>query len=107
MFTVVLGVVVLVVIVGFLLLLKGGGGGRALKPGSRAWEASLTVGPLLGTIEARKLEMAGERNQRKQIRLTKEIAFLEKQVPELQAIIAANDGSPGRGYVGFEPYRED
>ena len=98
------GFAVLVVIV--LLVLKGGGG-PALKPGSRAWEASLTMGPLLGTIEARKQEMAGERNQRKQIRLGKEIAFLEKQVPELQAIIDAKDASPGRDYIGFDAYKDE
>ncbi len=99
-----LGIAVLVVI-GFLVL--KGGGGPALKPGSRAWEASLTMGPLLGTIEARKQEMEGERNQRKQIRLGKEIAFLEKQVPELQAIIDSKDASPGKGYIGFEAYKDE
>lgn len=100
-----LGIAVLVVI-GFLVL-KGGGGGPALKPGTRGWEASLTMGPLLGTIEARKQEMAGERNQRKQIRLGKEIAFLEKQIPELQALIDAKDPSPGRGYIGFDAYKDE
>ena len=96
--------VLLVIVLAAVLLAKGG---PAFKPGTRAFEASLTMGPLLGTIEARKQEMAGERNQRKQIRLAKEIAFLEKQVPELQAIIDAKDMSPGRGYIGFDAYRDE
>lgn len=111
MVMVVVGIVALVVIFFVVLLVRGGdgggSGGPALQPGTRAWEASLTMGPLLNTIEARKLEMANEQNQRKQIRLTKEIAYLEKQIPELQAIIDAKDTSPGRGYIGFDAYKDE
>ena len=108
MVLIVVGVVVLlgIIIVGLILVL-GGGGGPAFKPGTRAWEASLTMDPLVKTIASRKQELAGETNQRKQIRLTKEIAFLEKQIPELQAIIDARDASPGKGYIGFENLPQD
>jgi hypothetical protein len=103
---VVVVVVVLAVIVGLVVVL-GGGGGPAFKPGTRAWEAQLTMDPLVKTIAARKAEAAGEASDRKKDRLSREIAFLERQIPELQAIIDAKDASPGRGYIGFDNLPKD
>jgi hypothetical protein len=99
-------VVVLAVIVG-LVVVVGGGGGPAFKPGTRAWEAQLTMDPLVKTIAARNQELATESNDRKKDRLTREIAFLEKQIPELQAIVDSKDPSPGRGYIGFDNLPKD
>lgn len=99
-------VVVLAIIVGLVVVL-GGGGGPAFKPGTRAWEAQLTMDPLVKTIASRKAEAAGEASDRKKDRLAREIAFLERQIPELQAIIDAKDASPGRGYIGFDSLPKD
>jgi hypothetical protein len=96
--------VLLVVIVGVVVL---GGAGPAFKPGTRAFEAHLTLDPLVKTIAARKQELATETNERKKDRLSREIAFLERQIPELQAIVAAKDASPGRGYIGFDNLPKD
>jgi hypothetical protein len=98
--------VVLVIIVG-VVVLAGGGGGPAFKPGTRAFEAYLTLDPLVKTIASRKQELANETNDRKKDRLSREIAFLEKQIPELQAIVDAKDASPGRGYIGFDNLPKD
>ena len=98
-----LGAVVLLVIVVIVMKRGGGGsGGFAFRPGTRAFEASLTMDPLVKTIASRKQELAGQADSRKKDRLMREIAFLEKQIPELQTIIDAKDLSPGKGYVGFE-----
>jgi hypothetical protein len=96
--------VLLAVVVGVVVL---GGGGPAFKPGTRAFEAYLTLDPLVKTIAARKQEMATETNERKKDRLSREIAFLERQIPELQAIVASKDASPGRGYIGFDNLPKD
>ena len=98
-------VVGLLVVVGLVVVL--GGGGPAFKPGTRAWEAQLTMDPLVKCIASRKLELASETNDRKKDRLTREIAFMERQIPELQAIIDAKDASPGKGYIGFENLPSD
>ena len=94
-----------VVVVGLVVVL--GGGGPAFKPGTRAWEAQLTMDPLVKTIASRKQELATETDDRKKDRLQREITFLEMQIPELQTIIDARDASPGKGYIGFENLPSD
>ncbi len=95
----------LAVVVGAVVL--GGGGGPAFKPGTRAFEAYLTLDPLVKCIASRKQELAVETNERKKDRLSREIAFMERQIPELQAIVDARDASPGRGYIGFDNLPKD
>ena len=107
MILIVVAVVVgLLVVVGLIVVL-GGGTGPAFKPGTRAWEAQLTMDPLVKCIASRKQELACETNDRKKDRLTREIAFMERQIPELQAIIDSKDASPGKGYIGFENLPSD
>ena len=73
---------------------------------TRAWEAKLTLDPLLRVIEQRMLELqnapVSEFPKRE-----REISFLSKQADTLMAIVASNDASPGRGYVGFDAYQGD
>jgi hypothetical protein len=85
----------------------GGGMGAGLRVGTRAWEASMTLDPLTKCIASRRQELAQATDPARKDRLTRELAFLEKQVPELNAIVAANDGSPGRGYIGFDNLPSD
>jgi hypothetical protein len=88
------------------VLMRSGGGsgapGAGLRPGTRAWEASMTLDVLAKAIDDRRAELHVEADPAKKDRLGRELAFLEKQVPELQALVAANDGTPGRGYIGFD-----
>ncbi len=106
MLYVVLGLVVLVVIV-VLVARSGGGLPSRFPPGSRAFEAELTLGPLTLTIEQRKRDLAAVTDPGRRAKLEKQIAFLEAQVVENQKIMANNDLSPGRGYIGFTPPPED
>lgn len=76
------------------------------KPGTRAWEAKLTIDVLVKTVDQRLAEL--ETAQVDQVpKKRREIEFLAKQVDTLRAIIDSNDASPGRGYVGFDPYQGD
>ncbi|MEP7124611.1 MAG: hypothetical protein ABJE95_27025 [Byssovorax sp.] len=99
------GIAVLLALVVAVVVL--GGSGPAFKPGTRAFEAYLTLDPLVKTIASRKQELASETHEGKKDRLTREIAFLERQIPELQAIVDAKDSSPGRGYIGFDNLPKD
>jgi hypothetical protein len=106
----IIGLVVGLIVWGVRAMAGGGGGGglgAGLKPGSRAWEASLTLDPLGKCIASRRAELATATDPARKDRLQRELAFLEKQIPELQAIVAANDGSPGRGYIGFDSLPSD
>lgn len=100
----IIGAVVGMVVMGIIAAMRGGGGpgGGALRPGTRAWEASMTLDPLVKTIAGRRQELAVETDPKKKDRLARELAFLEQQIPVLEGIVAANDGSPGRGYIGFD-----
>ncbi len=76
------------------------------KPGTRAWEAKLTVDVLVKTI-AQRVEATRTVPADQLPRKLREIEFLSKQVDTLTASVDRNDGSPGRGYVGFDPYQGD
>ncbi len=105
-----LGVVVLVF---FMMVLVGGGvvlfalrgtgaGGGSFAPGTRAFEAHLTLGPLGAAIDEARRELAASASRpEKRGRLERELRFLEDQKVELEAIVARGDTSPGKGYVGF------
>lgn len=79
-----IGVAMMVVIITIVAKLRPSPAWR--KPGTRAWEAKLTMDVLVKI---------------------REIEFLTKQVDDLANIIEQDDASPGRGYVGFVPYTGD
>lgn len=75
--------------------------------GSRAWEAKLTAELLVRVIDQRTSEKLQAPNDEKRGRLEREIAFLNQQLVENTMIAQSGDPSPGKGYVGFEPYNGD
>lgn len=75
--------------------------------GSRAWEAKLTAELLVRVIDQRTTEKLQTHAELKRDRLEREIAFLNKQLVENTRIAQSGDPSPGKGYVGFEPYNGD
>ncbi|MBK9032218.1 MAG: hypothetical protein IPL61_13015 [Myxococcales bacterium] len=75
-----------------------------MKPGTRSWEAQMTLPALRAVIASRLAERGGGADPAKRRRLDREIAFLTDQRDELERVAASNDGSPGKGYVGFKPY---
>ncbi|CAN5460625.1 hypothetical protein BH11MYX1_BH11MYX1_44770 [soil metagenome] len=76
------------------------------KPGTRAWEAKLTMDVLVKTI-AHRVEETKTVPVAQLPKKIREIEFLTGQVDTLASIVERNDASPGRGYVGFEPYAGD
>lgn len=111
MIWIIAGIVVLGAIVFFVVNSGSGAGGPQLgagqRVGTRGWEAALTLDPLTKTIAARKIALSTETDEKRRDRLTREIAFLEKQIPELEALVAARDASPGLGYIGFKQLPPD
>jgi NADPH:quinone reductase-like Zn-dependent oxidoreductase len=75
-------------------------------PGTRSWEASLTLDPLMSCQINRRIERARTTDQNLAALLDREIDFLEKQKQELIIIATSGDRSPGKGYIGFTPYQE-
>ncbi|MFT3708753.1 MAG: hypothetical protein QM817_13970 [Archangium sp.] len=104
----IVGVVVIAVL---FFLLRGSGGaptlGAGQRVGTRGWEAALTLDPLHKTIALRRASLATATDEKAKDRLTREIAFLEAQIPELDALVAARDASPGLGYIGFKQLPPD
>ena len=112
-------VIVIVLILGFAvvvgLVLLGravASGGRSQlgasqRVGTRGWEAALTLDPLTRTIAARRIALASETDEKRKDRLMREIAFHERQIPELEALVAARDASAGLGYIGFKQLPPD
>jgi hypothetical protein len=98
-----IGIVVVVVIVaGVVAGLKSSGPPSKFPPGTRAWEAELTMGPLMLAIQVRLSERDRTTDPDARAKLDRDIEFLSKQVDENQKIVDAGDLSPGRGYVGFQ-----
>ncbi len=75
-----------------------------LQPGTRSWEAQMTLPALRAVIASRRAERGGVTDPAQRGRLDREIAFLSDQRDELERVAASNDSSPGAGYVGFKPY---
>lgn len=75
-----------------------------LKPGTRSWEAQMTLPALRSVIASRRAERGGITDPERRGRLDREIAFLAAQRDELERVAASNDSAPGAGYVGFKPY---
>jgi hypothetical protein len=101
LFGVLAGVAALVVIV--MMISKNGP--ASTKPGTRAWEAKLTAELLERVIVQRNAEKQTITDPRKRDRAEREVSFLEKQLLDNIAVWRAEDPSPGKGYVGFEPYQ--
>lgn len=80
------------------------GPGARSKPGTLAWEAELTKGPLMTKIHILVMEKKQTTDPAKLAALEAEIDFLAKQVDELYRIEAQAAAIPGRGYVGFDVY---
>jgi putative ABC transport system permease protein len=89
---------VLIAIVAFLA--KTAPSVASHKPGTRAWEAKLTAELLDRVIAQRKVEQASIGDARKRERMDREIKFLQVQLIDNMAVWAAEDASPGKGYVG-------
>jgi hypothetical protein len=95
------GIAVMVVVI--IVLSKLSPTPASLKPGTRAWEAKMTAGLLENIIAQRRSEQAAAAGNQRD-KLGREIAFLEEQLAENNRVWAAEDASPGKGYVGFKPY---
>ena len=98
------GVLASVAAVVVLVVLLSRNGPASTKPGTRAWEAKLTAELLDRVIVQRTAEQMQTNDTNKRARLDREIAFLKEQLAENHAVWAAQDPSPGKGYVGFTPY---
>jgi len=70
--------------------------------GTRAFEAEMTLEPLKAAIAHREQERAATADEKRSAKLLREIAYLERQVVDLQRIVDARDLSPGKGYIGFQ-----
>jgi len=105
---VVAGVVALV----FFLVLRGGGGGgggggfgagASFPPGTRAFEAEMSLRILAQMIDAREVEIARTTDEAKKADLTRQISNMRKQAEIHRATVAARDVSPGRMSIGVNP----
>lgn len=97
------GIAAFVVMIAIVMKLTPPGAGV----GSRAWEARLTAELLVRVIDQRTSEKLQTQDEAKRGRLDREIAFLNSQLVENTMIAQSGDPSPGKGYVGFEPYDGD
>ena len=93
-------------IINFKILERVLPGPKRVGVGSRAWEAQMNL-KLLGDLSAARRGELSRADESGRGRIEREIAFLEAQIPEEQAFLVANDGSPGRGYVGVKSYEGD
>ena len=75
-----------------------------LQPGTRSWEAQMTLPALRAVINSRLAERRGVTDPTTRGRLDRGIAFPAAQGDGLGRVAASNDSSPGAGYVGFKPY---
>lgn len=69
-------------------------------PPSLAWEAQLTLPPLMAKLTQKLNELGPQSHQR----ALDEIAFYTAQLREVQAVVDARDCSPGRGYIGYRTF---
>jgi hypothetical protein len=102
---VVVGIVAFVVIVA--VLIKTSPKVPSMTPRTAAWEAKMNAGLLEKVIAQRLAERDREPDAAKRGRRDREVEFLKEQLEQAIATWAAEDPSPGRGYVGFKPYDGD
>ena len=69
-------------------------------PGSRAFEAYLTLDILANVVRDLHAERATA-DPARQAAIERELAFYEEEARRLQAIVDARDVSPGQGYVSL------
>lgn len=100
-----------VVAVGWFFLSsgKGGGGGGGLlggasfPPGTRAFEAEMSLKIITQMIEAREVQLGRESDESKKATLSKQIDNLRKQAVLHRATVDARDVSPGKMSIGVNP----
>lgn len=88
---------------------KGGGGGGGLlggasfPPGTRAFEAEMSLKIITQMIEAREVQLGRESDESKKATLSKQIDNLRKQAVLHRATVDARDVSPGKMSIGVNP----
>lgn len=103
--------VVAVVAVGWFFLSspgKGGGGGGLLggasfPPGTRAFEAEMSLKIISQMIEARERELLCTPDDAKKADLERQLSNLRKQAALHRATVDARDVSPGKMSIGVNP----
>lgn len=107
MLTWILVAVGLVVVVGLVWLFtrKPGqfGDGARFPPGTRAFEAEMSLEIIVQMLEAREVALRGEVDEEKKATLTRQIGNLRKQAAIHQATVDAGDVSPGKMSIGVNP----
>lgn len=110
MIFVALGIAVVVAVGWFFLSSsgKGGGGGGLLAggsfpPGTRAFEAEMSLKIIVQMIEAREREVARTTDDAKKADLERQISNLRKQASQHRATVEARDVSPGKMSIGVNP----
>ena len=78
----------------------------SLQPGTRSWEARLTVDVLDRVISRLTSERVATLDPAEQARRDREIAFLREQRHEYQIVWGSEDPSPGKGCIEYTPYEE-
>jgi hypothetical protein len=79
----------------------------AVRPGTKAFEAALTLPLLEAAIEELKQAHAAAPDEKRRERLTRELVHLELQVPRLRVLVDSNDATPGHGFIGFDRLPDD
>jgi hypothetical protein len=69
-------------------------------PGTRAFEAQMIMPAILAKLASLRQQLATGAAGEK-AKLERQIAYLEDQKRQNEAIIQARDVSPGKGYVGY------
>jgi hypothetical protein len=100
-----------VVAVGWFFLSSGKGsgggggllGGASFPPGTRAFEAEMSLKIITQMIEAREVQLGRESDDAKKATLTKQIDNLRKQAVLHRATVEARDLSPGKMSIGVNP----
>ncbi len=100
-------IVVVALVFGMRSATRGAGAALPFRPGSRAFEAALSLASLETAIEERKQSHEREPDPKRKDRLARELVYLEMQVPRLQGIVDSGDGSAGHGFVGFDNLPDD
>lgn len=72
-------------------------------PGTRAFEASMSVQLIEDLVAARERELERTADPEREALLTRQIANLRQQSTAYQAIVDARDLSPGKGSIGVDP----
>jgi predicted site-specific integrase-resolvase len=77
--------------------------GSSFPPGTRAFEAEMSLRIIAQMIEARELELARSSDEAKKADLSRQLANLRAQGALHRATVEARDLSPGRMRIGVNP----